>query len=89
MRTLHLILKKRWFDMIDAGIKLEEYREPSLYWLKRLMGPNDNLIQWDAITFQHGYSRNARRFTIQCLGVKMKTGRHEWGAEPGKVYITF
>ena len=35
MKALHLPLKKKWFDMIKAGVKKEEYRECSLYWIKR------------------------------------------------------
>lgn len=35
MRTLTLSLKKKWFDMIKSGEKKEEYRECSLYWIKR------------------------------------------------------
>ena len=35
--TLHLILKSQWYDMIDAGIKTEEYREIKPYWEKRLL----------------------------------------------------
>lgn len=27
MKVLHLPLKKKWFDMIKAGVKKEEYRE--------------------------------------------------------------
>lgn len=37
MKTLHLTLKKKWFDMIASGEKKEEYREIKPYWLKRLM----------------------------------------------------
>ena len=36
MKTLDLILKGKWYDMIDAGIKREEYREIKSYWIKRL-----------------------------------------------------
>lgn len=36
MKTLTLSLKKKWFDLIKAGIKKEEYREISDYWKKRL-----------------------------------------------------
>ena len=36
--TLFLPLKKKWFDMIKAGIKKEEYREISEYWFKRFCG---------------------------------------------------
>ena len=36
MKTLHLNLKKKWFDMILSGEKTEEYREIKEYWIKRL-----------------------------------------------------
>jgi len=36
MRTLHLTLKKKWFDMIASGEKTEEYRELKPYWFRRL-----------------------------------------------------
>lgn len=75
--------------MILKGEKLEEYRVTSLYWLKRLVGPDDNLIQWDAITFQHGYSKKAERFTIECKKVSIRTGKHEWGALPCVKYFVF
>ena len=35
MKTLHLTLKKKWFDMIASGEKKEEYREIKPYWEKR------------------------------------------------------
>lgn len=34
-KTLHLNLKKKWFDMILSGEKKEEYREIKPYWEKR------------------------------------------------------
>lgn len=37
MKTLHLTLKKKWFDMIASGEKLEEYRAIKPYWKKRLL----------------------------------------------------
>ncbi len=36
MSTLHLNLKKEWFDLIRAGDKPEEYREITEYWKVRL-----------------------------------------------------
>lgn len=35
-KTLHLTLKKKWFDMIASGEKKEEYREIKPYWSQRL-----------------------------------------------------
>ena len=37
MKTLYLPLKKEWYEMIEAGIKKEEYREESPYWRRRLI----------------------------------------------------
>ena len=34
--VLRLPLIKHWFDMTKAGIKTEDYRETSEYWMKRL-----------------------------------------------------
>jgi hypothetical protein len=36
MRVLHLVLKRKWYDMIDSGVKTEEYREIKPYWIRRL-----------------------------------------------------
>lgn len=36
MKTLNLVLKKQWYDMIDSGQKTEEYREIKPYWESRL-----------------------------------------------------
>ena len=35
MRILNLPLKAKWYDMIESGIKTEEYREFKPYWIKR------------------------------------------------------
>jgi len=37
MKTLHLNLKKKWFDMIKSGEKKSEYRELTAYWAARLV----------------------------------------------------
>lgn len=37
MKTLHLNLKKKWFDMILFGGKKEEYRSLNEYWIRRLI----------------------------------------------------
>ena len=38
MKTLDLVLKSEWYDLIEQGIKTEEYREIKPYWCKRLKG---------------------------------------------------
>lgn len=37
MKTLHLVLKSKWYDMIESGEKKEEYREIKQYWVNRLL----------------------------------------------------
>ena len=37
MKTLHLPLKAKWYEMIESGVKTEEYREIKPYWMKRLL----------------------------------------------------
>lgn len=36
-KTLMLSLKKQWFEMTKSGIKIEDYREINIYWLKIFM----------------------------------------------------
>ena len=42
MKILYLPVKKQWFTMEDAGVKTEEYRRITPFWVKRLL--------WDAGT---------------------------------------
>ena len=44
MKILHLPLKKEWYEMIESGVKTEEYREIKPYWIKRLC---DNWVSGD------------------------------------------
>ena len=37
MKILDLPLKKEWYDMIESGVKTEEYREIKPYWCNRLL----------------------------------------------------
>ena len=37
MKILDLPLKKEWYNMIESGIKKEEYREIKPYWCNRLL----------------------------------------------------
>ena len=48
MKILDLPLKATWYDMIESGVKTEEYREIKPYWSKRLLG-------LDAPLFSHRY----------------------------------
>ncbi len=81
-KILHLTLKKKWFDMIRSGIKIEEYREIKPYWNKRLNK------KYDTICFRNGYSKDSPRVFVELKGIMRSLGIVEWGAPPGQeVYI--
>ena len=42
-KTLHLVLKRKWWDMIESGEKKEEYRDANHYWAIRLL---DRQYRW-------------------------------------------
>lgn len=41
MKPLCLPLKKRWYEMIESGIKGAEYRDVTAYWIVRLLEFSD------------------------------------------------
>lgn len=91
--TLHLNLKRKWFDMILSGEKTEEYRDVKPYWNKRLWHLVPQKILGETyypicktITFSNGYSKTRPQFIIEIKKVSVKTGNENWGAEKGKEY---
>jgi len=84
---LSLVLKRQWFEMIDAGKKLAEYRDATRYWAVRLSNwDNDGRIC--VVEFRLGYGRNAPRMyflspTYRHCAVQV---RPEWGEPKGLHY---
>jgi hypothetical protein len=85
MKTLHLNLKRKWFDMIKSGVKKEEYRELSDYWKVRMRKVRAENVQ--TITFSNGYAKDRDQFVIELKYIAIRGGLKEWGAEKGKVYF--
>lgn len=90
---LILPIKKKWFDMIIAREKLEEYREISPYYKTRFkkifdMYPYSYIpTGWDKqqVMLRNGYSKKSPSCVI-IVTLNIKTGKPEWGAEEGKDY---
>ncbi len=65
-KTLHLNLKKEWFDMILSGEKKEEYRDIKTYYTNRLVnkpfsqmsGDDIDLLQKDLEACPNGFWRD-------------------------------
>ena len=79
-KTLFLPLKAKWYELIEKGIKTEEYREIKDFWFKRLTNKNFKYVQ-----FSYGYTK--RTMTFICEGIEIGTGKPEWGAKLGKAYF--
>ncbi|MBQ2744374.1 MAG: ASCH domain-containing protein [Lachnospiraceae bacterium] len=92
---LTLPIMGKWFNMILSGEKKEEYREIKPYYMTRFkkifdMHPNSYIpVGTDTreIRFRNGYGSSRPEFVAEC-SLDIKTGREEWGAEPGKEYYT-
>jgi len=83
MKTLHLTLKKKWFDQILAGTKKIEYREIKPYWTKRLFDDKGEAKKFDIIEFRNGYSKGCRRIRVEFKGLRV--GKKNYEIMLGKV----
>lgn len=59
MIILDLVQKAKWYDMIERGAKLEEYREIKPYWDRRLFSR-----PYTHVRFRRGYTSKSMTYTI-------------------------
>lgn len=83
-KPIQMPLTKKWFDMILAGEKKEEYRSPKPYWSKRL-------AKWPyektAIEFRNGYGKKVPAMVVEIKNIVFGEGREEWGAKKHTNYF--
>jgi hypothetical protein len=72
MKILDLPLKKEWYNMIESGIKNEEYREIKPYWTNRL-------IDWKPIINKPGYNFPAFKVLNKDYPTKYNAVRFRYG----------
>lgn len=82
---LHLPLKSEWYNLIESGIKTEEYREIKPYWIKRLCITNSDFKHYDKVKFSYGYTKKTMTFLIE--KISKGKGKKEWGAMDDEVFI--
>ena len=79
MKTLDLVLKKKWYDMIDSGVKTEEYREIKPFWANRLLyhSPLGEKAYWQsvlekarALVKEHPNCYNLQNLLIKNMGTR-------------------
>ena len=99
MKTIHLVLKHKWYDMIESGEKPEEYRDGTPYWAKRLLGCPTFVAQparagqrvslpieeGTTVTFHRGYTSTTMIFEVKFLAYGH--GLPRWGAPKEKCFI--
>lgn len=99
MKVLDLVLRHKWYDMIDRGEKKEEYREDKAYWIKRLTDLNTDFVpfsyryhyeqipfkDYTHVRFHRGYTNTTMLFSIDGMGYGF--GNSSWGAPDEEVFI--
>lgn len=96
--VLRLTLKKKWFDMIKAGIKKEEYREIKRYWIQRLCDEveyENNYGNWEGVfkkfthvEFKNGYAKDAPTILVEFKGIRIGKAKPEWSDNwQGDVFV--
>ncbi len=68
MQTLHLTIKKQWFDLVCSGEKTEEYRKESRWIEARLIGK-----EYDYIRFANGYGKDVPYVIVEFEGYHKNT----------------
>jgi hypothetical protein len=100
MKNLQLSLKTKWFEMTKSGIKTEDYRDITPYWINRLIiksfrNEDTGELHFIFKVFKNnimtlGYPKKDDKDRILILENKEVTigyGNPEWGAEPNKLYF--
>lgn len=96
INVLHLHVDYKWYDMVKDGIKKEEYRLDTPYWVKRLTQLKVGLLyfshrnkyeeipfkHYDAVMYYRGYSKDT--MLLKCDGISLGVGVKDWGAPDGK-----
>ena len=74
---LSLVLKGKWYDMIEGGVKREEYRLATRYWgirLKNWDGASSRDCKTPIVEFRRGCAKNAPRVAYWCYGLPTNIG---------------
>lgn len=70
LKPLHLTLKKKWFDLIKEGKKVEEYREIKPYWTVRFIdSKSGDFKKFSCVIFKNGYADNSPTMKVEFKGI--------------------
>ena len=93
-RTLHLVMTKDWYNLVESGQKTEEYRKFIPFYWKRLFKKSrlwdEKSIrvyyethgelpkEFDTVTFHYGYSKKFMVYELKKIRLG-HDGPAEWG----------
>ncbi|MCP4440100.1 MAG: ASCH domain-containing protein [Aureispira sp.] len=81
IKTLHLTLTKKWFDLILSGKKTIEYRECKPYWKARLEGKS-----FDEIVFINGYGKDRPFMRVEFATMFKARVHYDTTGANGKIF---
>ena len=97
---LDLVLKSKWFEMIESRDKLEEYRDYKPHWVIRLCNWDDcaDKRKPRVVEFRCGYSKSAPRVAFMAIQFKWRAihqsfrfatapDHPEWGEPKGPHFV--
>ncbi len=70
-KVLHLTLHRKWFDEIAEGRKVEEYRDKTDFWKRRL----ENRV-YDEVWFRNGYTLDRPFMRVKWNGIREDSERY-------------
>lgn len=90
---LHLNLDFKWYQLIETGVKMEDYRAIKPFYNRIFVNgkikvkgkyyhPTDVVI-----CFSNGYAPNRKQMQFWCSGLRIGVGKSEWGARENEEYI--
>ena len=77
--VLTVVLTRRWFDMIESGEKLEEYRGD--HWATRLFGKPGHWHPYHTLRAFDGYRKGRRVLERKIRCIRRGTPRPEWSGD--------
>lgn len=74
--NLHLVLKHKWYDLIESGQKTVEYRDMTPYWINRIIKKH-NSNGGNTVIFHKGYTNVTMTFEIRMIVCNTPTEKIE------------
>ena len=86
---LHLVMKRKWFSMIDSGEKQEEYRDETPHWERIYSWWANRGCRTNVVAFQNGYHKPTMWFVVDGISTSDVSTNPDWGEPNHPHHILF